>query len=548
MTGFRRRAFHHIPYIFIVAAFVATALRFAGVQTIWLDETTQLSGITLPPLAVIDWLAGNDALRFGVPGDRMPPLSYILGWAWSTAAGASPVSMRLLGVALVTSATVPVWAAAKRVGGYWGACVATLFFCLSPNVIAVAVEIRAYPLFLTLASFGFWVLLRAVLERSRGAVLDTWLLCLLAVMASYTHFFGLFFGGAVLSTLLFMLFVQQRPLHHAVAASAVFLVSSIGLWPFINSATQMTGGAPVPDTSYAWQLTRLVYRIVAHPASSMMVELQVPYLFGLAAIAGAGVYGLARVRRHRSGVPSLFASIRSTDDRIAGFVAVTVALSAGMAATILATFFLSRGLVFTPSYSVWMIPGMSIVLAACVGMFNLNAMRHARFAKALFLAGAGCFALGAAGTLIVFVQKMPFFTHGSSTAIVRAIKAQPLGTPVYHDKSGIWAHIYFPLWYEFGPALGQFVLEDERDAVVARKIERAATRFGTAEKVLPKRVILVSAASWGTANIRHAIRDGATDVPAGPVAARLLTDPAWRVVEDISLVSFIAARVQVIER
>ena len=67
---------------------------FASRQTIWIDETTQLSGLTLSPVQVVPWLLGHDSYRFAVPGDRMPPMSYWIGWTWGKCFGSSEWSLR----------------------------------------------------------------------------------------------------------------------------------------------------------------------------------------------------------------------------------------------------------------------------------------------------------------------------------------------------------------------------------------------------------------------------------------------------------------------
>ena len=351
----------------IVAVFVLVTLRFAEIQALWVDETTQLSGTTLPPLAVIKWLAGDHVGRFGVPGDRMPPLSYILDWAWAHVAGRTPFSLRLFGLAFVTTAAVPLWAAARRVGGLWGACVACGFFFLSPNVITTAVEIRAYPFFLAMAAFGFWLLVRTVLDDGRRSIRSLWLLCLVAVLASYTHFFGLFFGGAVLVSALIVFYGQGRPLRHPLAAIGVFFVAVTGVLPFVRAAMHMTGDGSVSTSPYAEMLVRLAYRMVAHPASSIDVVSQWAYLVGIALIVAGGLCRLTAIEFRRPGAARLFSFPGDDTASIIGLVAVFAALAAGLTATVLASGLLGGGLVFKPSYNIWMVPG---VLYSYIGIYQ----------------------------------------------------------------------------------------------------------------------------------------------------------------------------------
>src|SRR6516165_12442891 len=88
----------------VAALFIALFLelyKFAHAQNIWLDETTQLSGITLSPWEMLRWLSGINADRFGVPADRMPPVSYAVDWLWLRLAGSSVIGFRLFHSAFV---------------------------------------------------------------------------------------------------------------------------------------------------------------------------------------------------------------------------------------------------------------------------------------------------------------------------------------------------------------------------------------------------------------------------------------------------------------
>ena len=60
----------------VVAVAVLAAGLFLPHQALWIDETTQMAGLTLSPRHLVQWLANPASHDFGVPGDRMPPLSY----------------------------------------------------------------------------------------------------------------------------------------------------------------------------------------------------------------------------------------------------------------------------------------------------------------------------------------------------------------------------------------------------------------------------------------------------------------------------------------
>src|SRR5258707_15051574 len=81
-----------IPLSILAALIIAFSIElyaFAHVQDIWVDESTQLSGITLRFSEMLRWLSGIDVARFDVPGDRMPPISYALDWLWLRFSGPS---------------------------------------------------------------------------------------------------------------------------------------------------------------------------------------------------------------------------------------------------------------------------------------------------------------------------------------------------------------------------------------------------------------------------------------------------------------------------
>ena len=132
----------------VVAPFVLAASAFLPHQTLWSDETVQMSGLELGPTRVVWWLVGAENPDFDQYPDRTPPLSYWLGWGWSRIFGLSETSMRWFGVTCVTIAVALVYESGRRAYGVAIGTTAGLIFGLSPQVIIMAVEIRAYPLFL----------------------------------------------------------------------------------------------------------------------------------------------------------------------------------------------------------------------------------------------------------------------------------------------------------------------------------------------------------------------------------------------------------------
>jgi 4-amino-4-deoxy-L-arabinose transferase-like glycosyltransferase len=147
---------------FCALMLVAGAWAFLPSQVIWLDEATQLAGLTLDPVHVVRWLARAETHDFGQFPDRMPPVSYWLGSAWGRAFGADEASLRWLGVACVATATALVFLTARRAFGGPAGWAAGLLFATSPGIAMIAVEIRAYPLFLLASAASYHALIRVV--------------------------------------------------------------------------------------------------------------------------------------------------------------------------------------------------------------------------------------------------------------------------------------------------------------------------------------------------------------------------------------------------
>ena len=200
----------------IVAGALVCAIGFGAAapflpkQSIWGDETTQLSGLTLGPVEVVRWLANPSSKDFGVPGDRMPPLSYWLGWIWAKGFGLNATSLRWFGVLCTTLATALVFHSAYRAFGVHAACGAGLVFALSPNVTYLAVEIRAYPLFLLTSAGAFHAFL-GLLPCSTDRQTNSWIaLILWLLLGIYTHFFGIVLAGSILSVLFLAALIHKQ--------------------------------------------------------------------------------------------------------------------------------------------------------------------------------------------------------------------------------------------------------------------------------------------------------------------------------------------------
>jgi hypothetical protein len=100
MNNFFERYASSFAFILIVV-FTATAIIFSFEQNLWVDESTQLSGLSLSFVEMYLWLGGMMINPFSVPADRMPILSYYLGALWGGIFSFDVLVMRYLSLALV---------------------------------------------------------------------------------------------------------------------------------------------------------------------------------------------------------------------------------------------------------------------------------------------------------------------------------------------------------------------------------------------------------------------------------------------------------------
>ncbi len=103
----------------VTCAMVASSL-FLPLQSLWIDETTQLYGLSLDPIKVTERLAGRADSVEGVQDDRMPPGSYWAGWLWSRVFGLSESAMRWFGVVCEAGAVALTFFAALHGFGLGG--------------------------------------------------------------------------------------------------------------------------------------------------------------------------------------------------------------------------------------------------------------------------------------------------------------------------------------------------------------------------------------------------------------------------------------------
>ena len=71
-----------VGIIVIVLSMIIPAILSMVNQSLWIDETTQLSGLTLGSIRVIHWLLGHIDPFYVPSPDKMSPLSHLAGKLW----------------------------------------------------------------------------------------------------------------------------------------------------------------------------------------------------------------------------------------------------------------------------------------------------------------------------------------------------------------------------------------------------------------------------------------------------------------------------------
>jgi hypothetical protein len=364
--------------VLLLGVFSAVAFLFSYKQNIWVDESTQLSGLSLAFGDIYPWLGGLLENPFSVPSDRMPVLSYWVGFLWQAVFGVEILAMRWLSLVLVLSALLILsWYFLRRQQPIV-LLSALVFLCLSPNLTVNAVEIRAYGLFFlfSLIAIVIYVDILNAVENHEG--IDKKIIALLVVlmMAVNTHFFGLVLAGAILGTYLLTSFFDARIVLKAkyflwavmLLGVAVAFIALPVLASFTSQAGSKASGSLIAPA------VKLIYRLVAH--QSMMGVSWFPYASLLL------VYGVILV--------SLVKRLTLVK------VSLLLILILGASAVFLANVFLSSFDALAPHYNIWMLAVLAVLFGFCVADLSFPQAGIAVLMLSVFL-GFGQYTLATVG-------------------------------------------------------------------------------------------------------------------------------------------------------
>jgi len=433
----------------IVGLFGIVASLFAGVQTLWLDETTQMAGIGLGPIGVTQWLAGaRHVFEWAVAPDRMPPLSYYYHQAWGVVVGKGEISLRWSGIVCGVATIALTHAIGRRVYRTSVAIVGASVMGLAPGVTERAVEIRAYPLYLLLATAALYAAVRHVQseKRVRWLILAT----VLASTALWTHFQGLVYAVALIFALAVHHRIERRSLVAPLAALGAIGAAFVALTPFISNSLDVSRRGPhftVSDNLISFG--DLCYNLVSH-----RINLDVPLLLVVAS-AGALLAIAASVCAH-------FAAA----GRVHPVTRLLLCLAGTYLLTVLAASLMVRS--FRPAifqYNLPLVPSLAILFGLTVAADQLMWRRLALSGVAMLIA---CQCVGSA-RLVLEGQRV---AHGLDGRIVQRIERLGVDSViVIHEagSNGEDSQVYYPLAYFVGGRLRQYVHDQTRDCFCLRE-------------------------------------------------------------------------------
>ncbi len=478
----------------IMTLFAVMAVFFASHQAIWIDETTQLFGLTLPPVQQVQWLSGAIEIASGVPPDRAAPLSYWLGGLWAGLFGLDEMSMRIFGILCVLTGAPAIWMAGCRLGGTWGGIFALAVIYLSPNMVVQAGEIRSYPLYFAFCAWASWALVE-VLLRPAWSRRHLTLLAVFLILANYTHFFGLVLSGFVAVTLGVVALVERRPLAPILVAVIAALVLSTGILPFLMGAVNVTGDTGVTEVSGSGirdaliGTAKLVFRLALHGSAFVFTPLVGMALLALAALALRALVVQRPGPRQSEGL----------------YLLLPVLL--GLVMLPLISLKISGFNVLAVHYNLWIIPLVSLFLT---GAFRNGALYWSAI-PALVLIGTHL------GSNAILLRHAALYSHGPGEWLYGQI-SDPQHALVIHDPDGPWAQAYFPVYALSRGRVMQVLQEDGTwRKIVPGGLEKLPDAFSVDDF---QEILLVKTKTLSSQDLTDEIGKPGTTCGIEPIEAR----------------------------
>jgi len=515
---------------------------FARLQDIWLDEATQLSGLSLKFWQMLQWLGGVDPGGLGVPGDRTPPLVYLLDWSWLWLFGPSELGLRLFHSAFVVAGISCLAAVSWREVGRSATIVWVGFLVLSPKLVQAGVEIRAYALFfgITCAQTAVFLRLAACPKVNLRLLAVFVALCLLAI---YSHFYGVVSVCAFFLALGISRLRRSAPLADIIGAFAAVVIGSLGLVPFVLGAAQVSGALFVPASSTGiefaprstGQYLSYLLKLVGDPANMISIPASLLFFCGTIALLCAGIFA---------------AMVRARNAKSKPVDWCNVVVASGVLATIVAGLLVSVRTfdALRTSYGIWLLVPFSLLVGAgatTVTGFRLWDVAGSRLAAGAVMLGAGMSTFG-------FLSHAGEFVHGPHRFIAALYDKAAGPKAIVYDNGALWGWSFVPLQYSHHGKVVQYrTTKDGRGLVRAGGRDAKATIQDMQSTIAAYRVLLLTdIRTRSYRDLRQCQNQPAAcpGFPSSALAAALTGTGQWREIGKERSLGFYDAHVTVLER
>lgn len=426
--------------LFCLICFVLVGFSFSFSQNLWVDESTQLSGLSLSLADIYLWLGAFIENPFPVPADRMPVLSYYWGSLWGSFFGFDVITMRWSSLCCVFLGLILLTIYFVKSRQVYVLLPALLLLCFSANLTVVAVEIRAYALFF------FWSILSAILfvdlisremnDRDQCVRLSS--LAIVLALAINTHFYGLILSGSIALTYLLFWFFEKRLL---LSLKAVVVVAGILLLAIALAAPAIYASLVISadDGSQSVEgfgilsvvklAIKLIYRLVAHQT---MAEVSFVPWAALALVYGVIVFSTI---------------IKPAREKLA----LICVLGLGFLVVFLAAFFVKGFDVLAPHYNIWMLPFLALLFAYSVVDLSLK-IKNILLVSLLLLLSVGQW------HLLVDGEKYAHTRFSEVQQRVEKFSSEGSVAVVYNFSAAL---TWFAGRYAFSEQIGQFTVKLE---------------------------------------------------------------------------------------
>ena len=481
--------------------------QFAVAQDVWIDETTQLSGITLKFVEMFRWLTGEHVDRFGIPGDRMPPATYVLDWVWLRVFGSSELSFRLFHAAFLVAGTALIVVTASRRLNATASFIALAMLVLSPRLIQAGVEIRAYPIFFACSCAQTVVFLSILDEREKINRKLLVSFSAVSVFAIYVHFFGLVSTSSFFVALGLANIRSPSAIIELVVCYVCILLLSLGILPFALSAVTLSDSQV--GTSIAGSHSYVIYILKLFGDSANLVSKPAAVLFfgGIVALFLQSAAGA--IRRAKGRNPS------SVDWLL-------VVVLAGVSITLIASRLVHSFDALKTDYGIWLVPPLMLFTASGATIRSPLFFNSYRAAFAATVLGAGF-------ATYIFAANASEFIHGPGKFVGSAADRTKSPKAILYEAGAQWEWSYFPLVFSHKGGLAQYRATKSGDKLVLLDDPSKASPQAISDALNSyKSLTLVDVRLRTYEDLRKCRVNDCPSFQSGPVVAALVSSGRWR--------------------